>query len=178
MPTTIEALRTPLVTFARTGRWGTCSACPCLNGEPRPEGCVNTKHYDHNLTLADLVDALRRYGGPQAQEPVPVPRGRAFARWLHKAVMQQLVSLGVTRSYVEDKLREFVAQSERRIEQHIKERIDVLIRNRVDSRWGGETAFGMKAVNEAFEAAARKLIEERFAAGLSVNVVFNAKEQG
>jgi len=46
--------------FTRIGRWGTCGGCPTDGrGDVYPEFCSDTKRYDHQLTLAGLV---QQYG--------------------------------------------------------------------------------------------------------------------
>lgn len=43
--------------FSRNGRWGTCGECPeWWSDEVRPEDCVNTKRYDHQLDIDSLVE--------------------------------------------------------------------------------------------------------------------------
>lgn len=48
--------------FARNERWGTCVDCPRdITGMIYPEFCENTKRYDHQLELFELIEALPRY---------------------------------------------------------------------------------------------------------------------
>jgi succinate dehydrogenase/fumarate reductase-like Fe-S protein len=48
--------------FARNGRWGTCGGCPRdVNGRAIPELCANTKMYDHNQNLQDLIVSNNNY---------------------------------------------------------------------------------------------------------------------
>lgn len=55
------SLREALRIFARCGRWGTCVGCP-RDGEDHvyPEFCAYTKRYDHQLTIDELADAIKR----------------------------------------------------------------------------------------------------------------------
>jgi hypothetical protein len=46
--------------FMRNERWGTCGSCPRdSEAVVYPEFCVNTKRYDHNLTIEKLVEFFK-----------------------------------------------------------------------------------------------------------------------
>lgn len=52
-----EALRV----LARCGRWGTCVACPRdEESHVYPEFCGYTERYDHQLTIDELADSIKR----------------------------------------------------------------------------------------------------------------------
>jgi hypothetical protein len=57
-----DSLRDAFRIYARNGRWGTCGGCPHdEEGNAYPEFCDFTARYDHNMTAAELADAVRRY---------------------------------------------------------------------------------------------------------------------
>lgn len=45
--------------FARNERWGTCGECPRNADNIYPEFCINTKRYDHQLTLDQLYEQYK-----------------------------------------------------------------------------------------------------------------------